>query len=94
MERPRRCAVPVYLSFGCLRAIQWDDYGADNCNGNWVADNTIATYGNECVEVKEGSSNNIVEYNTCSNQEDDESGCFCSRGDENVFRCEKTSTTC
>lgn len=66
--------------------MQWGEYGSDNCSGNWIADNTIATYGNECVEVKEGSTGNIIEYNICSNQEDADSGCFCSRGDSNTIR--------
>lgn len=65
---------------------QWEAYGEDRCNGNWVSGNTIATYGNECVEVKEGSSGNIIENNVCSNQLDVESGCFCSRGNANTFR--------
>lgn len=30
---------------------------------------------------------NVVEYNDCSDQRDAESGCFDSRGNENVFRC-------
>lgn len=71
-----------------FRGIQWADYGEDRSNGNWVSGNTIATYGNECVEVKEGSSHNIIEDNVCSNQRDENSGCFCARGDENIIRSE------
>lgn len=58
----------------------------DSCDGNLISGNKIDTHGNECVEVKEGSSGNIIEYNVCSNQLDVESGCFCSRGDANTFR--------
>lgn len=71
--------------------LQWT-YGEDRCNGNLVSGNRIATYGNECVEMKEGSSNNIIENNVCSNQLDVNSGCFCSRGDSNTFRLALPST--
>ncbi|CAM9780013.1 unnamed protein product, partial [Laminaria digitata] len=64
---------------------QWT-YGEDRCNGNLVSGNRIATYGNECVEMKEGSSGNVIENNVCSNQRDVNSGCFGSRGDSNTFR--------
>ena len=77
------------LRFVCvghsLYAFQWT-YGEDRCNGNLVSGNTIATYGNECVEMKEGSSGNVVEGNVCSNQRDANSGCLGSRGDSNTFR--------
>lgn len=86
MEHPRRLPLGVHGPFVSLRYIQWQDYGADNCDGNWIAGNKIETYGNECVEVKEGSSYNMIELNICSDQLDDKSGCFCSRGDENTFR--------
>ena len=51
-----------------------------------VSGNLIPTYGNECVEMKEGSSGNIIENNVCSHQLDINSGCFGSRGDTNIFR--------
>ena len=57
----------------------------DKCIGNLVRGNTITTNGNECVDIKEGSTDNIVEKNVCSNQLDENSGCFDSRGDNNII---------
>lgn len=58
----------------------------DMSNGNWIHNNYINTQGNECVDIKEGSSGNIIEYNTCTGQKDENSGGLDSRGNENVFR--------
>lgn len=58
----------------------------DNSHSNLVSNNTIATNGNECVDIKEGSSRNIVEFNSCTRQLDDKSGGMNSRGNENIFR--------
>lgn len=58
----------------------------DQSNNNWVHHNDIGTYGNECVDIKEGSSGNIVEYNSCTGQKDPESGGLDSRGNSNIFR--------
>ncbi|CAM9959372.1 unnamed protein product, partial [Hapterophycus canaliculatus] len=63
----------------------WTD-GADGCNYNLVTNNKLVPRGNECVDIKEGATMNVVEYNDCSDQRDAESGCFDSRGNENVFR--------
>lgn len=49
--------------------------------------NIISTYGNECVDIKEGSTENLIEENTCSDQFDEESGCYDVRGDDNIIRC-------
>ena len=68
----------------CVYA-QWEG-GEDRCNNNWVHGNTIETCGNECVEIKEGSSGNLVEDNVCSNQFDAKSGCYGARGDDNTIR--------
>lgn len=59
---------------------------ADVCAYNWIHHNTFRTYGNECVEMKEGSANNLVEHNVCEQQKDKNSGCFGSRGSDNTFR--------
>ena len=56
------------------------------CAYNWIHDNTFWTYGNECVEIKEGSTNNLIEHNVCKNQNDPDSGCFSSRGSDNTIR--------
>lgn len=58
----------------------------DESNHNMVRNNTIATRGNECVDIKEGSSANVVELNDCTGQKDPESGGINSRGNKNVFR--------
>jgi hypothetical protein len=58
----------------------------DMSKHNWVHHNTIETNGNECVDIKEGATENIVEYNTCSNQLDPESAGLDSRGNHNIFR--------
>lgn len=59
---------------------------ADNCAYNWMHHNTFRTYGNECIDVKEGSTNNLIEYNVCEKQKDPNSGGFDLRGDENTVR--------
>ncbi|CAN0542635.1 unnamed protein product [Ectocarpus sp. 12 AP-2014] len=64
---------------------QWTN-GEDTCNDNLVSGNRISTSGNECVDIKEGASGNVVENNICSDQLDAESGCYDSRGDGNTFR--------
>jgi len=60
--------------------------GADHSDGNWIHDNIIDTQGNECIDIKEGSSKNLVEKNTCTGQKDEDSGGLGSRGSENIFR--------
>ena len=58
----------------------------DQSSANWVHDNTFDTQGNECVDIKEASSANLVERNTCTGQRDPESGGFDARGSGNIFR--------
>lgn len=58
----------------------------DISRANWIHNNTIDTEGNECVDIKEGATENIVENNTCTGQKDPESGGMDSRGNKNVFR--------
>jgi hypothetical protein len=70
---------------------QWADGKNPNANPdesthNWVHHNTLDTQGNECVDLKEGTSNNLMEWNDCSGQKDPDSGGMDSRGDRNVFR--------
>ncbi|MBC8075157.1 MAG: hypothetical protein H7Y32_03700, partial [Chloroflexales bacterium] len=62
------------------------DSSPDLSNGNWVHNNAFNTQGNECVDIKESASGNIIEYNTCTGQKDVESGGFDSRGNGNTFR--------
>ncbi|CBJ32750.1 FirrV-1-B30 precursor [Ectocarpus siliculosus] len=70
-------------------AQEWTN-GEDTCNGNVVSRNLISTSGNECVDIKEGSSGNVIEDNFRSDQLNAESGCYDSRGDGNTFRCTAT----
>ncbi|CAN0559810.1 unnamed protein product, partial [Ectocarpus sp. 12 AP-2014] len=72
---------------------QWEDgtgdrvtNGPDGSNYNLVTGNKLVPRGNECVDIKEGATMNVVEYNECEDQRDAESGCYDSRGNENTFR--------
>lgn len=58
----------------------------DVSSGNWIHHNTFNTQGNECVDIKEGSTGNIVEYNTCTGQKDPDSAGLDARGSGNTFR--------
>ncbi len=58
----------------------------DVSRDNWIHHNTFDTQGNECVDIKEGSRDNLVEYNTCTGQKDSKSGGLDARGDYNIFR--------
>jgi hypothetical protein len=62
------------------------DASPDQSNENWIHHNTFNTRGNECVDIKEGSSRNVVEYNQCTGQRDKNSGGLGSRGSGNIFR--------
>ena len=78
----------IYLG---TSSTQWADGknptdGPDRTTGNWIHHNTFQTWGNECVDIKEGAERNLVEHNVCEQQLDPESGGFDSRGDNNVFR--------
>ncbi|CAN0385962.1 unnamed protein product, partial [Ectocarpus sp. 12 AP-2014] len=74
-----------------LRSGSADNVDADVTKHNWIHHNTFRTYGNECVDIKEGSRENLVEYNICEHQNDANSGCFGSRGSANTFRWNKIS---
>ncbi|MEZ4862999.1 MAG: extracellular solute-binding protein [Caldilineaceae bacterium] len=70
---------------------QWDDgknptNEPDQTSHNWIHHNTIDTQGNECVDIKEGAHDNLVEYNSCTGQLDPESAGLDARGDHNIFR--------
>ena len=62
------------------------DASVDRSNANWIHHNTFDTRGNECVDIKEGSSGNIVEHNRCTGQRDRKSAGLDSRGSGNTFR--------
>lgn len=68
---------------------QWDinlTIEPDITAHNWVHHNVIDTQGNECVEAKEGTQHNIIEYNICTGQKDPNSGGIVSRGKANIIR--------
>jgi hypothetical protein len=58
----------------------------DASNYNWIHHNVMNTAGNECVDIKEASAFNLVEYNQCSGQKDPSSGGMDARGNFNTFR--------
>lgn len=58
----------------------------DQSSNNWIHDNDINTQGNECVDIKEGSTQNIIENNSCTGQLDPNSAGLDSRGNNNIFR--------
>ncbi|MEM4274637.1 MAG: DUF1565 domain-containing protein [Candidatus Nitrosocaldaceae archaeon] len=57
----------------------------DTSSNNWVHHNVFVS-GGECVDIKEGSTNNIVEYNTCSKMLDADTGAINIRGNNNIIR--------
>lgn len=68
---------------------QWDinlTIEPDITAHNWVHHNVMDTQGNECVEAKEGTEHNIIEYNLCTGQKDPNSGGIVSRGKANIIR--------
>lgn len=60
--------------------------GPDLSRNNHIHHNTFNTQGNECVDMKEHTSGNIIEYNVCTGQKDPNSGGFGSRGNGNILR--------
>jgi hypothetical protein len=60
--------------------------GPDESSANWIHHNSFNTQGNECVDIKESSSANLVEHNICTGQQDPNSGGFDARGGGNIFR--------
>jgi hypothetical protein len=58
----------------------------DQSSANWIHDNSFNTQGNECVDIKEASSANLVEHNICTGQQDPHSGGFDARGGGNIIR--------
>ena len=70
---------------------QWNDgknptADPDESTDNWIHHNIINTQGSECVDIKEGAHNNLVEFNNCTGQRDKEGGGLDTRGDNNIFR--------
>ena len=75
---------------------QWDDgknsrAGPDLSKYIWIHGNEMDSQGNECVDVKEGTTDVLVENNVCSDQRDPNSGCLDSRTDDIIFRYNQIS---
>ncbi len=58
----------------------------DQSDNNWIHNNIIETFGSECIDIKEGSSFNLLEYNQCSQEKDLNVGGISIRGNQNVVR--------
>jgi len=78
----------VYIGTAPEQLGRWGapDNAVDQSSANWIHHNTFNTRGNECVDIKEGSSGNIVEHNRCTGQRDKKSAGLDARGSGNVFR--------
>jgi len=61
-------------------------YDVDKSNHNWIHHNIINTFGSECIDIKEGSSHNLIEQNICSNEKDKNVGAISVRGNYNTIR--------
>lgn len=57
----------------------------DVSRDNWIHHNRIDTQGNECVDIKENSTANLVERNDCTGQRDPLSAGLDARGSGNTF---------
>lgn len=62
----------------------------DQTSFNHIHHNQIDTQGNECIEIKEGSTDNLIEENECTGGQDPDAAGLVSRGDGNIFRYNKT----
>jgi hypothetical protein len=78
----------IYIGTAPEQRGKWGapDERVDRSDGNWIHHNAFDTRGNECVDIKEGASGNLVEHNACTGQRDKESAGLNARGDRNVFR--------
>ena len=78
----------VYIGTSPKQLGKWGapDAAEDRSSGNWIHHNYFNTDGNECVDIKEGSSGNVIEHNHCTGQRDKNAGGLGSRGSGNIFR--------
>lgn len=58
----------------------------DHSDYNWVHHNVIESHGSECIDVKEGSRFNLIEFNSCKYQKDLNVGGISIRGTNNTIR--------
>lgn len=76
----------IYLGTAPEQLHRNPTHETDHTSQNTIRNNTFVTNGNECVDIKEGSERNVVEFNDCTGQRDPHSGGFDARGKENTFR--------
>lgn len=62
-----------------------DDDDRDVSRDNWIHGNTISTQA-ECVDLKEGTTANLVERNHCTGGLDPDGSAFDNRGNGNIIR--------
>ncbi len=62
------------------------DREIDHSDRNWIHHNVIHSQGSECVDIKEGSRYNLIEYNLCTQQKDTNVAGISVRGNENIIR--------
>lgn len=60
--------------------------GPDLSQNIHIHHNTITTFGNECVEIRENAANILIEYNYCRRQFDPDAAGFNVRGNGNILR--------
>ena len=58
----------------------------DDTSFNWIHHNVMLYKGSECVDLKEGTRQNLVEHNDCQGNADSETGIIESRGNDNLIR--------
>ena len=58
----------------------------DRSHGNWIHHNYFETRGNECVDIKEASRFNLIEFNSCTKQLDENAAGISARGNDNIIR--------
>ena len=58
----------------------------DESSQNWIHDNIIDTGANECIDVKEAADGNLIERNTCLNQQDADAAAISVRSSDNAIR--------
>jgi hypothetical protein len=76
----------VYIGTAPEQLSRNPDGRADVSRDNTISGNTFDTQGNECVDIKEGATANLVENNDCTGQQDPNSGGMDSRGSGNTFK--------
>ncbi|MDT4993368.1 MAG: hypothetical protein QOH97_3260 [Actinoplanes sp.] len=85
LARDRKNGEGVYVGTAPEQLGELPGDGPDRSDRNWIHDNKIDTPA-ECVDVKEHSSEVLVEHNMCTGGRDPDSAGFSARGDWVTFR--------